>query len=64
MCNCKMLEKNNGYACGIHCELFNELFKSESKNMYSPKYNETVFVIECKLAGKMTFSVKTGKRLE
>lgn len=58
--NCKMIEKDNGYACGIHCESF----KSESEIMYSPKYNETVFVIECKLVGKMTFSVKTGKRLE
>lgn len=60
MCDCKMIKNDTGYACGIHCELF----KSESENMYSPKYNETVFVIECKLAGKMTFSVKTGKRLE
>lgn len=58
--SCKMIEKNNGYACGMHCELF----KSESENMYSPKYNETVFTIECKLAGKMIFSVKTGKRLD
>ena len=42
---------------------FTEIVKGRD-DMYSPKYNKTVFVIECKLAGKMTFSVKTGKRLE
>lgn len=58
--NCNTLKKNNGYACGIHCELF----KSESGNIYSPKHHEIVFVIECQKQGKMIFSVKTGKRLE
>lgn len=57
---CNMIEKDNGYACGVHCPLF----ISESVNMYSLKYEEVIFKIECKLAGKMIFSVNTGKRLE
>lgn len=31
--NCNTLKKNNGYACGTHCELF----KSESGNKIEVK---------------------------
>lgn len=57
---CNMIEKNNGYVCGVYCPLF----IGESVNMYSLKYEEVIFEKECKLAGKMVFSVNTGKRLE
>lgn len=58
--NCNMIKNNNGYACGMHCSFF----KGNSVSIYSTKYKETIFEVECELAGKMIFSVNTGKRLD